>query len=91
LVKPIVYFGLIFDPRYATFRRKRSGDHHAAYRPFSLYHRPGSGLIALNVPVSDALEYMDFNVNSLTTAYQGGMIQFWTCMPDRNGVIRLFH
>jgi WD40 repeat protein len=39
---------------------------------------------ALRVPVTDALEYMDFNENMtmLTTAHQDGTVQLWTFMSD---------
>jgi len=39
---------------------------------------------ALRVPVTDALEYMDFNETHtlLTTAHQDGTVQLWTFMSD---------
>ncbi len=39
---------------------------------------------ALRAPVSDALEYMDFNSSGalLTTAHQDGTVQLWTYMSD---------
>ncbi|MEM9839338.1 MAG: hypothetical protein AAF830_09315 [Pseudomonadota bacterium] len=39
---------------------------------------------ALRVPMTDALEYMDFNENKtmLTTAHQDGTVQLWTFMSD---------
>ncbi|MEE4538218.1 MAG: PQQ-binding-like beta-propeller repeat protein, partial [Erythrobacter sp.] len=40
--------------------------------------------LALRVPVTDALEYMDFNEMGtlLTTAHQDGTVQLWTFMSD---------
>lgn len=39
---------------------------------------------ALQAPVTDSLEYMDFNVTGalLTTAHQDGTVQMWTYMSD---------
>lgn len=55
--------------------------------------RTGSVPIALRVPVSDALEYMDFNADGslLTTAHQDGTIQLWTYMSDQLGVNQFSH
>lgn len=55
--------------------------------------RTGSVPVALSVPVSDALEYMDFNADGslLTTAHQDGTIQLWTYMSDQLGVNQFAH
>lgn len=47
----------------------------------------------LRVPVSDALEYMDFNAAGtlLTTAHQDGTVQLWTFMSDDPRVNELQH